>query len=196
MGARAFAAARATRGRTVRDIADADIVRWRLDTPGAASRAHLNNAGASLMPEPVVAAVAEHLRLETTIGGYEAAAEAAPAIERTYADLAELVGAAPQNIAILSSATAAYAQALSSFDFARGDVIVTSTADYISNQLMFLSLAARLGVKVERAGDLSEGGVDPDAVRALLRRHRPRLVALTWVPTNTGLVQPAALVGA
>ena len=176
-------------------IADVDVIRWRLDTPGAASRTHLNNAGASLMPEPVVAAVAEHLRLETSIGGYEAAAEAAPAIERTYADVAELVGAAPQNIAILSSATAAFAQALSSFDFARGDVIVTSTADYISNQLMFLSLAARLGVRVERAGDLREGGVDPDAVRALVRRHRPRLVALTWVPTNTGLVQPAALVG-
>lgn len=177
-------------------IADAEIVRWRRETPGTASRTHLNNAGASLMPGAVVAAIEEHLHLESTIGGYEAAAAAAGAVERAYAGVATIVGAAPRNIAIVASATAAFAQAMSAFDFARGDVIVTSTADYVSNQLMFLSLAARLGVRVERAADLPEGGVDPGAVRALVRSHRPKLVALTWVPTNTGLVQAAAPVGA
>jgi len=176
-------------------IAEEDIARWRRDTPGASARTHLNNAGASLMPHCVVAAMEEHLQLEATIGGYEAAAAAEHALTQAYADLAAVVGAAPRNIAVVSSATAAFAQAMSAFDFARGDVIVTTAADYISNQLMFLSLAARLGVRVERAGDLGEGGVDPDAVRALVRAHRPKLVALTWVPTNTGLVQPAAAVG-
>jgi selenocysteine lyase/cysteine desulfurase len=96
---------------------------------------------------------------------------------------------------VVASATAAYAQALSAFDFARGDVIVTSNADYVSNQLMFLSLARRLGVRVERAADAPEGGADPDSVGALIRRHRPRLVSLTWVPTNSGLVQPASAIG-
>lgn len=176
-------------------ITDEEIARWRRDTPGTSARTHLNNAGASLMPQSVVAAIEEHLQLETTIGGYEAAAAAGNAMRRAYADVAALVGAAPRNIAVVASATAGFAQALSTIDFARGDVIVTSAADYISNQLMFLSLAGRLGVRVERAGDVGEDGVDPGSVRALVRTHRPKLVAMTWIPTNTGLIQDVAAVG-
>ena len=76
-----------------------------------------------------------------------------------------------------------------------GDVILTSRCDYTSNQLHYLSLARRHGVRVVRAADLPEGGVDPDSVKALARRARPRLVALSWVPTNSGLVQDVVSVG-
>ena len=169
---------------------------WRRDTPGCANRTHLNNAGAALMPQPVIDAISGHLTLESEIGGYEAAASAAPRTVDCYAALAELVGAQPHNIAIRSSATSAYQSALSSFDFARGDVIVTSANDYISNQLMFLSLASRQGVRVVRAAEAREGGVDVESLRALVAKHRPKLVALTWIPTNSGLVQPAADIGA
>jgi selenocysteine lyase/cysteine desulfurase len=177
-------------------ISAADLQRWRADTPATAHLAHLNNAGASLMPAPVAAVVHEHLGREAEIGGYEAADAAAGAIATSYEALAALVGAAPRNIAVTASATAAYAQALSSFDFARGDVIVTTRADYLSNQLMFLALARRAGVRVETAHDAAEGGVDPAHVRALLRAQRVRLVAVTWVPTNAGMAQPVADVGA
>ncbi len=53
------------------------------------------------------AAIDTHLQLEMETGGYEAAAAAAPAIDRTYADTAQLIGAKAHNIAIVSSATAA-----------------------------------------------------------------------------------------
>jgi selenocysteine lyase/cysteine desulfurase len=177
--------------------ADIDIVeRWRAETPGCATRVHLNNAGASLMPTVVKDAITSHLGREMLEGGYEAADAAAPAVAEAYQDLARLVGATPKEIAIAPSATHAFAQALSAFDFAAGDVILTSTDDYVSNQLMYLSLAQRRGVRVVRAPDAPEGGVDVDAFDALLRKERPRLAALTWVPTNSGLVQPAAAVGA
>jgi selenocysteine lyase/cysteine desulfurase len=173
-----------------------DPAPWRQDTAAAtAGRVHLNNAGASLMPRPVADAVTDHLRLELQVGGYEAADAARPDIEQAYEDLAALVGARARNIAIVENATVAFDQALSSFDFAPGDVILTTRSDYISNQLAYLSLARRHGVRVVRADDAQEGGVDPDSVRHLLRVHRPRLVALTWVPTSSGLVQPAAVVG-
>ncbi len=174
----------------------AAVARWRADTPGAATRVHLNNAGAALMPSVVKDAITAHLGRESLEGGYEAADAAADAVERAYADLARLVGATPGEVAIAPSATHAFALALSAFDFAPGDVILTSSDDYISNQLMYLSLAQRRGVRVVRAPDAPEGGVDVDAFDALLRRERPRLAALTWVPTNSGLVQPAAAVGA
>ncbi|HEX7091194.1 MAG TPA: aminotransferase class V-fold PLP-dependent enzyme [Longimicrobiales bacterium] len=176
---------------------DPDLERWRADTPGVASgRIHLNNAGASLQPRPVLDAVRAHLELEARIGGYEAADAAAAEIAAAYGSVARLVGGAPRNIAMVENATAAFFQALAAFDFARGDVILTTRNDYISNQLAYLSLQRRVGVRVVRAADLPEGGVDPESVRALIRRERPKLVALTWVPTNSGLVQPAEAVGA
>jgi selenocysteine lyase/cysteine desulfurase len=160
-----------------------------------AGRIHLNNAGASLMPDPVLQAVQKHLELESEVGGYEAADGARDDIEAVYANLAKLLGTRASNIAVVENATAGFSLALSAFDFVKDDVILTTRNDYISNQLTYLSLAARQGVRVVRAADLPEGGVDPDSVRQLIRTHRPSVVALTWVPTNSGLVQPVAAVG-
>jgi selenocysteine lyase/cysteine desulfurase len=173
-----------------------DPAPWRADTPAAlAGRIHLNNAGAALTPRPVVAAVSDHLKLEVRLGGYEAADEVQPAIEAAYADVARLVGTAPHNIAVVENATVAFAQAMSTFDFAAGDVILTTRNDYISNQLMYLSLTRRIGVEVVYAADLPEGGADPQSVHELILHRRPRVVAATWIPTNSGLIQPIPEIG-
>jgi selenocysteine lyase/cysteine desulfurase len=157
---------------------------------------HLNNAGSALMPGPVLDAMTAWLRLEAEIGGYEAADARRDEIEATYDAVARLVSAAPRNIALVENATVGFAQAMSAIPFQPGDTIVTSRNDYISNQLLFLSLRDRLGVRIARADDLPEGGVDPDSVRRLVRLPGVRVVAMTWVPTNSGLVQPLERVGA
>src|SRR5438874_4449964 len=175
--------------------APVELDRWRRDTPGCRDRIHLNNAGAGLMPRPVLDAITNHLAREAAIGGYEAADEAEPLVRETYALVAQLVGAAPRNIALVENATVAFSQALSAFDWRPGDRIVTTRADYPSNQLMYLSLARRVGVETVRADDLPEGGVDPESVHRLARHPRTRLVAVSWVPTNSGLVQDARAVG-
>ena len=168
---------------------------WRRDTPGCRGRIHLNNAGAALMPQPVIDALTRHLEREAEIGGYEAAEEAAGRVSESYDLVARLVGARARNVAFVENATVAFSQALSAFDFRAGDRIVTTRADYPSNQLMYLSLARRLGVETVRADDLPEGGTDPESVRRLAHDPRTRLVALSWVPTNSGLVQDARAVG-
>src|SRR5688500_4858660 len=172
------------------------VAAWRADTPGCAHRNHLNNAGAALMPQPVIDAITDHVRLESEIGGYEAADARAAGVAAGYDAIAELVGAKPENIAVVANATAGFIQALSSFDFAPGDVIVTTHCDYTSNQIQYLALGGRLGVEVVHADDLPEGGVDPQSVRELVVRRRPRLVAVSWIPTNSGLVQDVEAVGA
>jgi selenocysteine lyase/cysteine desulfurase len=172
------------------------LARWRADTPGAAGRIHLNNAGAALSPRPVQAAVLEHLEAEAMLGGYEAADAARDRAAAAYSAVARLLNTEPSRIAMAQSSTVAFAEALSAFDFGAGDTIVTSRADYASNQIMYLSLARRRGVEIVRADDLAEGGVDPDSVRKLVAHRRPALVALTWVPTNSGLVQDVEAVGA
>ena len=175
---------------------DPRVDRWRADTPAAlAGRIHLNSAGASLMPEPVLTAIRDHLDLEERLGGYEAAAYAGDRIEATYPAVARLIGAEARNMAVVENATVAVAQALSAFDLGPDDVIVTTRNDYVSNQLMYLSLAERRGVEVARAEDRDDGGVDPDSVRTLVETRRPALVAVSWVPTSSGLVQPAEAIG-
>src|ERR1051325_9302383 len=104
--------------------APVEVVRWRRDTPGCRERIHLNNAGAGLMPRPVLEALTDHLAREAAIGGYEAAAEADPLVRETYALVPQLVGTAPKSIALVENATAAFSQALSAFDFRPGDRIV------------------------------------------------------------------------
>ncbi len=171
------------------------LQQWRSDTPGCANRVHLNNAGAALMPAPVLAACTEHLHLEGEIGGYEAAEARASEVARVYGDLGHLIGAPASNVAIVANATAGFIQAMSSFDFSPGDVIVTTRADYTSYQIIFLSLAERLGVQIRHAADLPEGGVDPESVRSLASDSRCRLVHVSWIPTHSGIIQDAEGVG-
>jgi selenocysteine lyase/cysteine desulfurase len=197
-GKRARAVRKSTADHATADSAATDtaLERWRADTPGCQERIHLNNAGAAMPPRSVVDVMHRHLDREAEIGGYEAADEAASRVQDAHDAIGKVVNAPGRNIAFVENATVAIAQALSAFDFKPGDVLVTTRCDYPSNQLMYLSLAQRTGLVIKRAADLPGGGVDPASVRKLIRDPRCRLVVLTWVPTNSGLVQDAAAVGA
>jgi selenocysteine lyase/cysteine desulfurase len=181
--------------RTMTMAVDTDLAHWRSDTPGIEHIVHLNNAGAALVPRVIREAIDRHLDLEDRIGAYEAAEAERDRIKETYAGVARLVGAQGRNIALVQNSTIAFAQALSAFDFQPGDVLLTSRSDYASNQIMYLSLARRRGVVVVRVPDAAEGGIDVEETRRFVSRHRPVLVALTWIPTNSGLVQPVEEVG-
>ncbi|HYX76096.1 MAG TPA: aminotransferase class V-fold PLP-dependent enzyme [Gaiellaceae bacterium] len=171
-----------------------DVERARAETPGCERVVHLNNAGSALMPQPVLDAVVAHLELEARIGGYEAHDENAEAIERFYGAAAELIGAVPGEIAFVSSATRGWDMAFYSFRFERGDRILTSVADYISNYLAFLQTAERTGAEVVTVPNDEHGQLSIDALRDAVD-ERVRLIALTHVPTNGGLVNPAAEAG-
>lgn len=178
------------------EITPESLLRLRADTPGCENVVHFNNAGCGLLATPVLAAVVDHLQLEATIGGYEASAARADEVRAFYREVAGLINCTPDNIAFSGSATHAYATALSSIPFERGDVILTTRNDFISNQIAFLSLRKRFGVEIVHAPDLPEGGVDVAAMAELMRTRRPRLVTATHIPTNAGLVQPIAEIGA
>ncbi len=172
-----------------------DLTTLRADTPGVQHVVHFNNAGASLMPKPVVDAITNHIELEANIGGYEAADAQKKIIRNFYTSTAELLNTNAENIAAMASATDAYAQALSAIPFERGDVILTTINDYVSNQIAFLSLQKRFGVEVVRAADEPGNGVSVDDMAQKIKSLRPKLVAVTHVPTNSGLVQPVEAIG-
>ncbi len=171
------------------------LTRWRAETPEVERLNHLNNAGAALAPLAVRHAVAEYLEREAALGAYETAESSADQLGTASEGVAALIGARGRNIALTQNATTAFAQALATFDFRPGDRILTSRSDYASNQISYLALARRLGVEVVRIPDAPDGGIDPDALEREAARGRPVLVAVTWVPTNSGLVQPVEAVG-
>lgn len=167
-----------------------EIAAFRNDTEGVAHVNHLNNAGASLMPRPVLKAITEHFELESRIGGYEAAALLADVISEFYVLAGRLFNCKPSNIAFTNSATDSFSRALSSIPFQKNDIILTDNDDFISNQIQFLSLQKRFGIRIERIRNAPIGGVDLNHLEEQLNRLQPRLLAITMIPTNSGLVQP------
>ncbi|MBX5020774.1 aminotransferase class V-fold PLP-dependent enzyme [Rhizobium lentis] len=171
-----------------------DLLRLRADTPGTKNRNHLNNAGAALMPSPVIEAVVGYLRREGEIGGYEAAAESNSLLEGTYDSLATFVNCGRDEIAIAENATIAWQRAFYSLSFRPGDRILTASAEFAANYIAFLQVAKRTGVSIEVIPNDASGILDPDALAKMID-DRVRLIAVTWIPTNGGLINPAAAIG-
>ena len=77
-----------------------DIEKIRAETPGTAHGIHLLAAGSALMPQCVVDAIMAHTELEARIGGYEAKAAQADALDDVYDSVARLIGAKRNEIEI------------------------------------------------------------------------------------------------
>lgn len=171
-----------------------DIFRARQDTPGCNQVLHFNNAGAALMPRQVLDSVIGHLRLETEIGGYEAAESAHDAVEHVYDAISRLIGCRRDEIAIIENATRAWDMAFYSLLFKSGDRILTSVSEYASNYIAFLQMARQTGAVVDVIPNDDYGQVSVKALRKLID-ERVKLIAITHVPTNGGLVNPAIEIG-
>src|SRR3954454_8483802 len=170
------------------------LARARAETPGCAHVVHFNNAGAALMPEPVVEAVVGHLRLEARMGGYEAAFMERDRIEGTYDAIAALIGCSRDEVAVVENATRAWDMAFYSLRFEPGDRILCAHSEYESNFVAFLQVCARTGATVEAVPAAPHGQLSVAALESMLD-ERVKLIAVTHVPATGGLVNPAAEVG-
>ncbi|MEH6547912.1 MAG: aminotransferase class V-fold PLP-dependent enzyme [Sneathiella sp.] len=172
-----------------------NIDKIRQETPGIQNRIHLNNAGAALMPLPVYLSVKDHLDLELNIGGYEAAARAKPAFERTYDAIAELINCDRSEIALVENATVAWQMAFYGIRFQAGDRILTAEAEYAANVIAYLQMAERKGVVIDFVPSDDSGQMDVAALESMID-DKVKLISVTHIPTNGGLINPAADIGA
>jgi len=172
---------------------DIDVIREH--TKGCRDKIFLNSAGSSLVPQRVTDKMTAYLQMEALEGGYALANQYTAELDQLYVQAALLLNCTAENIAFVTSATDAFARAITAVDFKEGDLILTTDDDYISNQLAFLSLKQRFGIRIIRAHSLPNGDLDLEHFEKLVDQQRPKLVAITYMPTNSGLVQPVAEVG-
>ncbi len=173
-----------------------EVALARFDTPGADAVLHLNACGSALPPNAVVETMIEHLRLEQRVGGYEAQAMAADRLAAVTASLATLLRASDDEIAIMPSASMAWEAVVTPLTrhLTSNDEIVTSVAEYAANSLTLLRLHERTGAGIVVVPDDVHGQVDVEVMETLLT-ERVKLIVLTHVPSNGGLVNPAEEVG-
>jgi len=171
-----------------------DIIQLRADTPGCSEVLHFNNAGAALQPKPVFQAVISHLELEYRIGGYEAKAQSQEKINHFYTAFATLLNCQPEEVAYLENATRAWDMAFYSIPFKKGDRILTAQAEYVSNYLAYLQIARRHGVEIDVVPNDESGQLSVEQMEKMIDEN-VKLIAITHIPTQGGLVNPAVEVG-
>ena len=171
-----------------------DVERIRAETPGCAHVLHLNAAGSSLPSRRTLDATLDHLRLEAEIGGYEAADRARPVLDGFYPSIATLIGAEPGEIAYVENATRGWDLAFYSLDFKPGDRILTCVSEYSSNYISYLQVAKKTGAEIVVIPDDRHGQIDLGALERAIDK-RTKLVSISHIPTQGGLVQPAEAVG-
>ena len=171
-----------------------DLARIRAETPGCARVLHLNAAGSSLPSRRTLEATLDHLKLEAEIGGYEAADQARDTLDGFYPSVARLIGAEESEIGFVENATRAWDLAFYSLDFKPGDRILTCVSEYSSNYISYLQVAKKTGAEIVVVPDDKHGQIDLAALERAIDK-RTKLVSLSHVPTQGGLVQPAEAVG-
>ena len=171
-----------------------DLARIRADTPGCSTVLHLNAAGSSLPSRRTLDATLGHLKLEAEIGGYEAADKMRDTLDGFYPSVAKLIGAEPGEIAYVENATRAWDLAFYSLDFKPGDRILTCVSEYSSNYISYLQVAKKTGAEIVVVPDDRHGQIDLAALERAIDK-RTKLVSISHIPTQGGLVQPAEAVG-
>lgn len=173
-----------------------NIEQLRADTPAIAQLIHFNNAGAALMPTPVIETMTRHLQLEASLGGYEAAAEQSTELDNVYGAIGRLINARLDEIAVIENATRAWDMAFYSLPLRAGDVVLTSTTEYAGNYIPYLQLKQQRGIEIRVIPNDEYGQVCLPTLKDMLDDDRVALISLPVIATNGGPVQPIEQIGA
>jgi len=171
----------------------AEVERLRAATPGCASVIHFNHAGASLPSQATLDAVIEQLQREATNGPMEAADQSVQSRARHAA--ARLLNAETENIAFASSGSAAWGMAFNALGpWQDGERILVGRHEWGGN-LACISRAVSAGARLEVIPCDETGAVSVSALKQMID-SKVKLIALTWLPANGGLINPAEAIGA
>lgn len=146
------------------------------------------------MPAPVVNAMKSYLDEETIYGGYETAEKRSTELGQIYPTIAGFINADVDEIALQENATMAWNMAFFAIDFKDGDRILTSVSEYASNYIAYLKLQKKVNVSIEVIPNDEHGQTSVDALSEIID-DKVKLVSITHIPTNSGLVNPVEEIG-
>jgi hercynylcysteine S-oxide lyase len=148
----------------------------------------LDNAAAGRSSAAVLAATAEHARLEATVGGYFAEEQAAPILNAGRSALAALLGVEPDGLAFTESAVAGRRALLAAWPLADGDTVAVVPSEWGPN----LEAFEDRGLRITELAAHGDGQVDLAHLERFLASSPPAAVHLTQVAPHRALVQPVA----
>ena len=164
-------------------------------TPGCQSGlVHFNHAGACLPSQATLDAIIEQLQREARDGPMEAGEQGAILVEKARRAAGQLLNAPASAIAFASSGSTAWSMAFQALGpWQPGDRILVGRHEWGGN-LASMELAIQAGARVEVIPCDASGAACPVALEAMLDA-KVKLIDLTWLPANGGLINPAQAIG-
>ncbi len=179
---------------TTTALSQQEIQQLRAETRGTAQRVHFNNAGASLPPDVVVETMVKYLQEEATYGGYETEYKYTEQLEHVYTLIARLINADKEEVAIVENASTAWGLAFYGVDFKKGDVVITSEMEYVTNLIGFLNAQKTHGITITVIPNDAQGNFSLPALEAAIS-PQTKLIAMTHIPSTAGGMIPIVEIG-
>jgi cysteine desulfurase/selenocysteine lyase len=178
----------------IKTFSPREIQKFRDETKGTSEWTHFNNAGASLPPDVVVETVIQYLSEEAGRGGYETEYKYREQLENVYQLIARLIHAEKDEVAIVENASMAWGLAFNGIRFQRGDIILTSEMEYVTNLLGFLNAEQTQGIQIKVIPNDEQGNFSLQALENAITAQT-RLIAITHIASTAGSVVPVIEIG-
>jgi selenocysteine lyase/cysteine desulfurase len=155
----------------------------RAEMPAVKKYAYFDHAAMSPLPRPTADAFQNWLSEAVEIGN-PVWGNWVKSIEATRASAAQMIGAQPDEIALVGNTTSGIALVAEGLDWREGDNVVTFADEFPSNVYPWMNLAGR-GVETRRVPTDVSGRADLEKL-ADACDARTRIVTVSWVGFATG----------
>ncbi|MEM8796115.1 MAG: aminotransferase class V-fold PLP-dependent enzyme [Pseudomonadota bacterium] len=173
------------------------LLERRKETSSCNGVVHLDNAGASLMPDCVMDAYLAAIEEEARIGSYRAQRDASDRFDDLYNKIGDLLNCNGSEVSLLENASRAWDLAFSMTELSVASVIVTTEYEYANNFVAMLRAKKETGCSIELIELDEDGNVSLSHLAHLLEvhGHNIALVSITHVPTHNAIILPIYEIG-
>src|SRR5258708_10912843 len=170
-------------------FSEQEIQQLRAETRGTAERIHFNNAGASVPRDVVRGSIITYVQEEASYGGDETEYKYREQLDNVYSLIARLIHSEKEEVAIVENASIAWGLAFNGIAFERGDEVITSEMEYVTNLIGFLNAQKTHGIVIKVIPNDEQGVFSLSALEEAIS-PQTKLIAITHIPSSSGAIFP------